>query len=530
MSGRARELVDAHEGSVAAEDRRARGVHYTPAPLATLLVARAVDQLGRTPARVCDPACGSGAFLLAAADALHRAGVPAREVVTERLVGIELDAEAASVARRARTVWADDHGVAIGEHEVHVERGDALAAPGTPPSAPRAHGVDLVVGNPPFLNQLAGRTARDPAHRATAERLLGRPGGYADTSSLFLLAGLDLLDGAGVVCLLQPQSVLATRDTRAVRAAVRGRADLVELWGSDDTHFDASVRVCAPVLATPPRRTGGPPPVRIRWGMPSVEHPAVPLQADAHSWGPLLAGPRGLPAVPSPDGPRVGDVATATAGFRDEYYALTDGLTGGAPPVAGDAAPLVSVGMIDVARLSWADTPRRVRGAVHLAPSVDLDDLARRAPRVANWARERMVPKVLVATQTRVVEAVADPDGRCIPLTPTISVEPGAAAPSLAHLTAALCAPTVAASAAATHLGAGLSAGALRWSASSVLDVALPAPGPDWDLGAELVEQLGTADDAHRPALLDRFGDAMTAAHGLDADHPVRAWWRSLAR
>ncbi len=532
MSDRARQLVDAHEGSVAPDDRRARGVHYTPSPLADLLVARAFDHLGRTPTRVCDPACGSGAFLLAAAAELHRRGVPVREVVTSRLVGIELDAGAADVARRALVVWADDLGAAVAAHEVHVEHGDALAAPGTPAAVERPAGIDVVVGNPPFLNQLGGRTARGTAHRATAERLLGRPGGYADTASLFLVASLDLLDGDGVVCLLQPQSFLSTRDTEPVRAAVAARAELVELWGSDDAHFDASVRVCAPVLAAPRAAAGDAPPVRISWGLPGVEHPDVGPTPDARTWGPLLAGPRGLPVVPEPDGPRLGDVATATAGFRDEFYALTDALADGladGSPVQG-AARLVTVGMIDVARLTWGTTPRRVRGAARLAPTVDLDDLARRSPRVASWSRDRLIPKVLVATQTRVVEAVPDPVGDCIPVTPTISVEPTAGAPSLFHLTAALSAPPVAAVAAARHLGAGLSAGALRWSATSVLDVALPSPGPEWDEGAELVESLMASSDAERPALLDRLGVVMTEAHGLDDAHPVLAWWRSLAR
>ena len=509
-------------------------MHYTPSPLADLLVRRAFDHLGRTPTRVCDPACGSGAFLLAAAAELHRRGVPVRDVVTSRLVGIELDAAAASVARRALVVWAEELGVAVAEHEVHVEHGDALGAPGTPSAVRRPDDVDVVVGNPPFLSQLAGRTARGTAHRGTAERLLGRPGGYADTASLFLVASLELLDGDGIVCLLQPQSFLAARDTEPVRAALSARADLVELWGSDDAHFDASVRVCAPVLAAPRRSVGAVPPVRISWGLPCVERRDAAPTPDARTWGPLLAGPRGLPVVRLGDGPRLGDVATATAGFRDEFYALTDGLlddTGGRD-VAGSAhsGRLVTVGMIDVARLTWGTTPRRVRGASRLAPTVDLEELARRSPRVASWARDRMVPKVLVATQTRVVEAVPDPAGDCIPVTPTISVEPTAAAPSLFHLTAALCAPPVAAVAAATHLGAGLSAGALRWSASSVLDVALPASGPAWDRGAELVESLMVAGDAERPALLDRLGVVMTEAHGLDASHPVLTWWRPLAR
>ena len=56
--------------------------------------------------------------------------------------------------------------------------------------------------------------------------------------------------------------------------------------------------------------------------------------------------------------------------------------------------------------------------------SLDVDSLQTDAPAVARWARKRQVPKVLVATQTRVLEAVADLDGQMVPVTPTVSVEP----------------------------------------------------------------------------------------------------------
>ena len=545
VSSRARALVDAFERGVDPRARRSRGVHYTPAPLAELLVARAMEQLDGVPRAVCDPSCGSGAFLLAAADELQRRGVPAAEVVTERLVGIEIDPAAAASARATLVAWAADHGAEVAAHELRIDCGDALATPGGPGSVPRHAGIDVVIGNPPFLNQLDGRTARGADQRAAADRLLGRSSGYADGASLFLLAALDLLDDrGGVVCLLQPHSFLAARDVAPVRAALLERARLAELWGSDESLFDAEVRVCAPVLVVPPDGTTASPhrtpAVRVLWGLPASEHDATPAAIDDRSWGPLLAGPRGIPTVPMATGGRLGDVATATAGFRDEYYALTDCLLDdavdevapGDHDLLGDreVARLATVGMIDLAQLSWGRGARRVRGAMRLAPSVDLAALAAHSPKVATWARARLVPKVLVATQTRIVESVADPHGHYVPVTPTISVEPLPDAPSLDHLVAALSAPSVAASAAARHLGAGLSAGALRWSARSVLEVALPVDVAPWDRGAEIAARLTRASAAQRPSLLDELGATMTAAHGLDADHPTLGWWRSFVR
>ena len=74
MTPAPRALVDAYERGLDPADRRARGVHQTPAPLARGLVDLALDEFvtaaGRLPSTVLDPSCGGGAFLLAAADAL----------------------------------------------------------------------------------------------------------------------------------------------------------------------------------------------------------------------------------------------------------------------------------------------------------------------------------------------------------------------------------------------------------------------------------------------------------------------------
>src|SRR4051794_23156603 len=73
-------------------ERRRLGQHYTPAPVADLIVAACVREPG---ARVLDPACGAGAFLVRAADRLAWLGGHGR------LLGLELDPGAAALARQA---------------------------------------------------------------------------------------------------------------------------------------------------------------------------------------------------------------------------------------------------------------------------------------------------------------------------------------------------------------------------------------------------------------------------------------------
>src|SRR5262245_8627595 len=80
-------LGAALEGGTGGGRRRAQGLHVTPRWLAARLVDRALPGGAVGGTSVCDPACGGGAFLVAAAEWLHRAGVDRREIVRRHLWG-----------------------------------------------------------------------------------------------------------------------------------------------------------------------------------------------------------------------------------------------------------------------------------------------------------------------------------------------------------------------------------------------------------------------------------------------------------
>ncbi len=540
--------IHAHESSVPAEQRKADGVHYTPAALARFLVEQAIATLGYVPQQVCDPTCGGGSFLIAAAEALADRGVAVQEIVERRLFGGEIDPQAGALAQDSLRAWAEQRlgRVAGSRLRPQIAVGDMLLR--TPESwvGRNPEGWDLVIGNPPFLSQLATRTSRSSAVRQAVQQRFGEIGVYADSASLFLLGALEMVCEGGVVVMVQPQSFLATRDTAAVRSSLLGSAQLRGIWASEAEFFEASVRVCAPVLqrsgAGDSQSAQSAQSVQVWWGgkpndLGNTEQfvEQQPLQGD--SWGPLFARAHGLPSVHSTAGPRLCEVATATAGFRDEFYALLDssvdlGQSGPQLLSRAQASPLITVGMIDPGSHSWGLQARRFGGRKQLAPAADMDALARLQPRIAEWARARQVPKVLVATQTRIVEAVADPEGRLIPVTPTISVEPrntNRPQESVWHLTAALLSPPVSARALSAHLGAGLSSGALRWSARSVLQVELPIDETLWASGAGLAQKLASCDQTDRAKSLAELGKVMCLAYEIDSTDAVFGWWLELA-
>jgi hypothetical protein len=99
-----------YESLRATDDRRKGGAHYTPRAVCDALVRRTLAPLAKPAAYVCDPAMGSGAMLLATADALaagHRAaGLEAHEAraaAAEALHGVDLDPIAVELARMG--VW-----------------------------------------------------------------------------------------------------------------------------------------------------------------------------------------------------------------------------------------------------------------------------------------------------------------------------------------------------------------------------------------------------------------------------------------
>ncbi len=119
-----------------------------------------------------------------------------------------------------------------------------------------------------------------------------------------------------------------------------------------------------------------------------------------------------LPAV-DPSAPRLSSIASFTVDFRDVYYGLIDAVGDDV-----DGPPLVTTGLIDPGRCRWGERPVRFAKRRWNAPRVDLSRLS---PAMRRWADRRLVPKVLIANQAKVIEAVHDPDGAWLPGVPVLT-------------------------------------------------------------------------------------------------------------
>lgn len=492
--------------------RKAQGAHYTPAGLVEHLVAESLRNWKPSSRdwRLLDPACGAGGFLVAAARAVvGRTGEPMARVLDGRVHGTDIDPVAVRLARSALLdLLPPRTGAAVRRRIRATLARNISVADGLGDRSDG--GFDIIVGNPPFLNQLErGTVASRVRAREISRRTAGAVRRYADLAAAFMIVNLGRLAPGGRLAFVMPQSFLSTGDARAARDAAIMLASLRAIWSADEALFDdASVRVCALCFERGRRRA-----VRRAFGAdfrpmrPTVRHP----HAGIESWAPMLAEGFGAPRIELGEGRgAISDIATATADFRDQYYGLS-----GAVVEAGRGPRLATTRHIDLGVCRWGGCEVRVMGERYLQPTIDAAAIRGRKG-MDGWLAARLVPKVLVATQTRVIEAFVDEDGAYAPLVPLISVFPKAGT-DLWRLAAAIASPVVAARALAMYAGSALGAGAIKLSAKQLLAMPLPADERLWTRSARLL----------RESRLMEFGEASCSAHRLSAraQREVMRFW-----
>lgn len=470
--------------------RHLHGIHYTPPEVAADLVARAVAA-GADASSVLDPACGSGSFLIAAAERRWVDGSPP-EVFAQGLYGMDTDPVAVAICRlglglagwRATGEWPEIPGLRCA---------DAL----TPAWPADLDGVSLVVTNPPFGSQLRGDTVHSSGRRSELDSALGPVvGAYTDVSSLFLVRSVLAVRPGGQVVIIMPRSVLSARDSGPIRRQVAASAELVEI---DDApiSFDASVSACA-----------------LRF---AVGH------AGGEEWSDTAATLNGLPRVATGGRGTFADMVVTSADFRDEYYALAGAVRESPSGVVNEGMlALVTSGLIDPLHNRWGRDPARFAKETWDAPVVDPSELR------SDWIRARSAPKLLVASQTSTLECVVDPHGRMIGSTPVVHVrcDPG----DLWLAAAVVAGPVATLFAARSAHGSGMSPGALRVSSALVAGIPLPAHRGPWHEAAALLERsdagaLGA--DQVGPTALRELGNLMAAAYGMGPEL-VEWWWNRL--
>jgi type I restriction enzyme M protein len=207
---------DAYEGLLeknARDTKSGAGQYFTPRPLIEAIVECVAPQLGEI---VCDPACGTGGFLLAAhhflASRNPEMSKAQRNHLTRRAIrGVELVEEVARLA----TMNLMLHGIAgRSDSELPIQCADSLR------SAP-AFKADLVLANPPFGIKgsvtYAGQGRR--SHGFDDELTIVRPDFWVETANKqlnFVQHISSLMKETGRAAVVVPDNVLFEAGAAAV--------------------------------------------------------------------------------------------------------------------------------------------------------------------------------------------------------------------------------------------------------------------------------------------------------------------------
>jgi hypothetical protein len=497
------------------DTRKRSGVFYTPPALVEWILDYTLKPLlipGARP-RVFDPTCGCGRFLTAAHTRLTRFLAeegdtePAKSAAT-LIYGMDTDSGALLLCKASLQAQGAD----ILDLETRILSGNALL------EQPKAAPFDVVLGNPPFLNQLENRTLL-PKEIAIALRNQ-HPGlvlPYTDTAAVLLYRASRLLNASGRLGMVQPQSLLSARDAAPIRAQLAQHHALEALWLSTEAVFPGALAlVCALVLGpAAPSIT----PIRA-YGHSFLPLPAQDWQmqalANSPSWSGLIQDALGIPVFTGKTSGTLADLALVTADFRDEYYGILP-LTIEQEIADERAFPkLILTGHLEPNASLWGRRAVRFGRRPWLYPRVDAEKLL--TGFLSRWATKRLVPKILVATQTRVLEAAVDREGLWLTTTPTLSVIPNSKE-DLWKIAALLLSPYASAWAMARAAGSALAPDRIKLSASQLQSLPLPEKLDFWDQAAACLENSVPGDKA---ALL-LAAQKMMAAYSLEEE--VYGWW-----
>lgn len=211
--------------------RKARGAFFTSPAIAHILTDWAIAR--NAEARILDPTCGDGVFLLAAGERLRALGAPT-DAIREQLSGT--DVHAPSLAQ-ARAYLSED------ELDATLIHADFFNLRTPAQLGAQVGWQDAVVGNPPFVRyQEYGVPARKRAAAAALAQGV-RLNGLASSWAPLLVHAAGYLKPEGRLAMVVPAELLTVSYAEPIRRWLRRRFRSVSLVLFDELQFDAEEQV-----------------------------------------------------------------------------------------------------------------------------------------------------------------------------------------------------------------------------------------------------------------------------------------------
>lgn len=254
------------------KERQLSGSRMTPRSVAEPLVREALRpvlaRFGATPKpeeilsiRVCDPAVGSGAFLVSACRVLAEAlvaawsshgGAPSlapgedlvvharRQVAEHCLFGIDKNPLAVELAKVSLWLLTLSHDKPFTSLDLAIRTADSLLE-----GSPFDDDFDVVVTNPPFVRYHL--LEEEAVARFASSYELAR--GQFDLFALFLERAEQMIEAGGTVGMVFPSLILRGTSWSTLRRFILERFEIVELQEHEDGTFeDVQIPTCHLIL------------------------------------------------------------------------------------------------------------------------------------------------------------------------------------------------------------------------------------------------------------------------------------------
>lgn len=200
-------LEKMYELNIVSKDRKVNGSYYTPTDIVSYIVRNTINDLGS----ICDPACGSGAFLVESAKLLKkRFNLSYEEIFRDFLFGVDI----LTTSRERTKIILSLLAILNGEDknfDFNIYNGDSLIFDWK--KIKNFEGFDYVIGNPPYVrtkNLLSGV-------RENIKRWKTANFGNVDLYIPFFELATDITKENGRIGFITPSTYLNSFNARLLR-------------------------------------------------------------------------------------------------------------------------------------------------------------------------------------------------------------------------------------------------------------------------------------------------------------------------
>ena len=212
------DIEDLFEEIIEGHRKKKEGVVYTPDYIIDHLISESLKMISKDAREIslCDPACGSGGFLVGAIELLRKKGIDPSHSIKNQLIGFDINESAVSFAKSHIYLYLLINGSSIDSINPQIFTMDTLLA--TPNQlwnkVRLKSGFDIVATNPPYVKL---QNLADEYRPRILEKYADYATGSYSMAMLFFIACHRMINSEGVVAIITQNNLFTSNAARKTR-------------------------------------------------------------------------------------------------------------------------------------------------------------------------------------------------------------------------------------------------------------------------------------------------------------------------